>query len=354
VPAPWRTPPPPIRLGRRDALLRRLAPSLLRLPALGLRGVGRVNARGDRLDPQVARMLWLEARVGRVMNPEDAALARSSMRRGVALIDGPTLPVDEVDELRVADDLPARRYAMSGGPRPLLMFLHGGGWVAGDLETHDRFCRRVAREAGAVVVSVDYRLAPEHPFPAALDDVERAWADLARRAASLGADPERLAVGGDSAGGNLSAVLCQRLRDGDAAGPAPALQVLIYPATDFRREAASHREFATGLLLSEDSIDKYKAHYAAPDDLDPRVSPLLHPDRSRLPPAVVATAGFDPLRDEGEAYAEALRTAGVPVEHLDERGLVHGYLQLDHAIPAADAAATALLDAIRRGLSSRR
>jgi acetyl esterase/lipase len=351
---PWRTPPPPIRLGRRDALLRRLAPVVLRLPPLGLRGAGRENARGDRLDPQVARMLWMEARVGRVMNPEDARIARASMRRGVALMDGPTLPVDEVDDLLVAGDLPARRYAMSGGPRPLLMFLHGGGWVAGDLETHDRFCRRVAREADAVVVAVDYRLAPEHPFPQAIDDAERAWADVARRAASLGADPDRLAVGGDSAGGNLSAVLCQRQRDGAAPGPTPALQVLIYPATDFRREAPSHREFATGLLLTEDSITKYKAHYSAPDDLDPRVSPLLHPDLSQLPPAIVATAGFDPLRDEGESYAEALQAAGVPVERLDEAGLVHGYLQLDHAIPAAHAAVTALLAAIRRGLSSRR
>ena len=352
--APWRTTPPPIRLGRRDALLRRAAPLMFGLPSVGLRGPSRMNERGDRLDPQVARMLWLEERVGRVMNPAHAPAARASMRRGIALIDGPTLPVDEVDDLVIADDLPARRYAMAGGPRPLLMFLHGGGWVAGDLETHDRFCRRVAREADAVVVAIDYRLAPEHPFPAAIDDAGRAWADVARRAAALGGDPDRLAVGGDSAGGNLSAVLCQRQRDGEAPGPAPALQVLIYPATDFRRQAASHREFADGLLLTDYSITAYKAHYAAPDDLDPRVSPILHPDLSGLPPAIVATAGFDPLRDEGEAYAAALAAVGVSVEHLSADGLVHGYLQLDAAIDAADQAVGDLLAAIRQGLSSPR
>lgn len=349
----WRMPPPPIRLGRRDALLGRAAPLLLGLPALGSRGGGRKNARGDRLDPQIARMLWLEERVGRTVNAEHPTLARASMRRGIGLIDGPTVPVDEVDDIVIARDLPARRYAMAGGPRPMLMFMHGGGWVAGDLETHDRFCRRVAREAGAVVIAIDYRLAPEHPFPAAIDDAERAWADVARRASSLGGDPGQIAVGGDSAGGNLSAVLCQRLRDGAAPGRLPVLQVLIYPATDFRREAASHREFADGLLLTDDSITKYKAHYSAPDDLDPRVSPLLHPQLAGLPPAIVATAGFDPLRDEGEAYANALGAAGVPVVHLNEAGLVHGYLQLDAAIRAADTAVGDLLAAIRVGLSSR-
>jgi len=243
---------------------------------------------------------------------------------------GPTIPVGRVRELTVdgaTGPLRARHYAPpeSGGPHPLLVFLHGGGWVVGDLDTHDQPCRLLASASGARVLSVDYRLAPEDPFPAPVDDAVAAFRAAVADAARLRSDPARVAVAGDSAGGHLAAVtalVCAR-----EGGPAPAFQLLIYPVTDCVRVAASRRIFAEGFLLTKENMEWYEDQLAPPgvDRGDPRISPLLAPDLDGLAPALVVTAGFDPLRDEGEAYGARLKEAGVRAIVRRYPGYVHGF-----------------------------
>lgn len=227
-----------------------------------------------------------------------------------------------------------RVYRPTGeGPVPIVTFFHGGGWVIGDIDTHDGSCRILSRRTGAVVVSVDYRLAPEHRFPAALDDCEAAVAWVAAHAGELGADPRRLGVAGDSAGGNLAAAVTQRARR--RGGPAIAAQALVYPAVDFTTVRPSLVANGEGYLLTAGAIAWFAAQYLGDHDpADPEASPLLA-DLAGLPPAVVATAEFDPLRDEGRAYAEALGRAGVPVRRLDFPGLVHGFMGLGALSPAS-------------------
>jgi acetyl esterase len=218
-------------------------------------------------------------------------------------------------------------------PAPLITFFHGGGWVIGDIDTHDGSCRLLSRSTGAIVVSVDYRLAPEHRFPAALDDCQAATAWVADHAAELGGDPGRLAVAGDSAGGNLAAAVTQRARAGG--GPAIAAQALVYPAVDFTTARPSLEANGQGYLLTADAIGWFAAQYLGPHDpADPEASPLLG-QLSGLPPAVVAVAEFDPLRDEGIAYAEALMAADVPVQLLEFPGLIHGFMGLGSLSPAS-------------------
>lgn len=344
---PWRGPPQPPQLSLVDAALRALAPWLSTVPASLVTtalGPPPEDDRSRSLDPATHLLLALQ---GSTAGPDTTvAQKRHDMRRGIALIDGPRVPVHSLVETVLADDLPARVYRPSAETDlPWLMFIHGGGWVVGDLDSHDRFCRRLCAEAGLVVVAVDYRLAPESPFPAGLRDIERAWAAVQEAIVRFGGAPGRGGVAGDSAGGNLAAVLCQRTRDGRAPGPVPRCQVLVYPVMDFRRLDRSHRTFADGFLLTAASIDLYKARYAAPDDADPQVSPLLHPDLSRLPPALVVTAGFDPLRDEGERTVHALREAGTPVGWREGAGLVHGFVQMDSVLPAAEQTVAALIAA---------
>jgi acetyl esterase len=217
-----------------------------------------------------------------------------------------------------------QRTVASADPPPLLVFLHGGGWVIGDLDSHDEPCRVLCRFADVAVLAVDYRLAPEHPFPAAVDDACAAFTWARKHAEARGADPARVAVGGDSAGGNLAAVVAQHLR-GDVA--APSAQVLIYPGVDSSRRYPSRERFGTGLLLTDADMTWFDQHYTGGADAsDPRRSPLLAPDLSGLAPAAVVTAAFDPLRDEGEAYAARLRESGVPVLAWRAPGLVHGFL----------------------------
>jgi acetyl esterase len=204
------------------------------------------------------------------------------------------------------------------------VYFHGGGWVVCDLDTHDNGCRFLARESGAAVLSVDYRLAPEHPFPAAVEDAFAAFRWAVENAADFGVDPAVIAVGGDSAGGNLAAVVSQLARDDE--GPAPAFQLLIYPVTDLSTKRLSYELFREGFFLTEPHMDWYRDHYL-PDlesARDPRASPLLADDLSNLAPAYIATAGFDVLRDEGEEYARRLREAGVPVALRRHRNLIHG------------------------------
>lgn len=225
---------------------------------------------------------------------------------------------------------------------PLLVFFHGGGFVIGDLETHDLQARRLCRDVGALVLSVDYRLAPEAPFPAALEDCLAATRQAFVQAQSLGADPARVVVAGDSAGGNLAAVVAQQLRD--AGGPIPAAQLLIYPVTDSSdrhgRVHASRRENAEGYMLTLADMHWFEDHYAGDTDrADPRLSPL-HGELAGLAPAVVVTAEYDPLRDEGEAYARALAGAGVTVRSRRFDGLIHGFFGLGPVSAACDRAVT--------------
>jgi acetyl esterase len=251
-----------------------------------------------------------------------------------------------------AGDIPVRVYVPTDepGPRPALVFFHGGGWVIGSVETHDGTARHLALGSGATVVSVDYRLAPEHPFPAAVDDAVAAVRWVVEQAAELGVDPGRVAVGGDSAGGNLAAVVCQQLVA--AGGPRLRFQLLVYPVTDGSMSHPSIEENAEGYFLTKDTMVWFVGHYLGSTDAkDPYVSPLHAESLADLPPALVITAEFDPLRDEGEAYAAALREAGVEVEAVRYDGQIHGFLGLaallEDGMHALDRAGLAVRAALR-------
>jgi acetyl esterase len=268
------------------------------------------------------------------MTPEGA---RARIRSDAAAVAGRPIALARVEDRTVegaVGPLGARLYVpferAGAEPSPLLLYFHGGGWVVGDLDSHDATCRQLAVSAGVRVLAVDYRLAPEARFPAAADDALAALRWAHAHAAEIGADPARIAVGGDSAGGNLSAVTALRAaRDG---GPAPAFQLLIYPVTDNSARTRSYELFREGFFLTADDMAWYRAHYFGPQEpqlvRDPHASPLLAEDLSGLAPAHVVTAGFDPLRDEGEAYAGRLREAGVRVSVRRHPGLIHGFVNL--------------------------
>lgn len=230
---------------------------------------------------------------------------------------------------------------------PALVFFHGGGWTIGDLDTHDVLCRLLANGARCAVCSVDYRLAPEAPFPAAVDDCVAATRYVTENAAALGIDARRIAVGGDSAGGNLAAVVCLHARDSGAGSI--AFQLLVYPATDQRCGSASHERNAEGYLLTRAAIEYFRGHYVPrpADWADWRASPLLAESHAGLPPALVLTAGFDPLVDEGRAYAERLRACGTAVAYRQYDDMVHGFLLFGGVLDTARAAVQACCDALR-------
>ncbi len=283
--------------------------------------------------------------------------ARASYRDRRGFTQPAPPPVASVQALQAQGPhgaIPLRLYrplgTMADQVLPALVYYHGGGWVIGDLDTHDTLCRELANGSGCAVVSVDYRLAPEHRFPAAVDDAIAAAAWVRREATALRLDPARIAVGGDSAGGNLAAVVAIAARD---AGEAPfAWQLLIYPATDQHRTAPSHERNGQGYLLTTDTMDYFTGHYIpdAAGYADWRASPLLHSDLSRLPPALVLTAGYDPLRDEGLAYAQKLSDAGNRATHLSFERQIHGFILmgkvLDEANDAVRLCAAALRDAL--------
>jgi acetyl esterase len=219
------------------------------------------------------------------------------------------------------------------------VFYHGGGWVIGDLDSHDVVCRKLAHEGELIVISIDYRLAPEHKFPAAVDDAISAAKWVAAHAKALGVDPMRLMVGGDSAGGNLAAVVALAARDGD--GPAIAGQVLIYPATDFAMTHPSHSEPETSILLTHSVIKWFCNHYLGGADITNwKASPARARTLSGLPPAYVLTAGADPLRDEGDEYAKRLKDAGVPVTYRHFPGQFHGFFTMGKLLNQANVAAS--------------
>ncbi|HTU75059.1 MAG TPA: alpha/beta hydrolase [Trebonia sp.] len=293
------------------------------------------------VDPHLAAMLAalaaLEAPPMHEGTPQDGRAAYLYLTQGTRTPEQ-VVPVASVYSLlpRTAGGLRARVYRPEGGgPFPVVAFYHGGGWVIGDLDTHDNMARNICRGAEAVVVSIDYRLAPEHPFPAAAEDAVAAARWIAVHIGGLGGDG-RLAVAGDSAGGNLAAIVAQQLISD---GTTLAGQLLIYPAVDAAGGYPSRSQNGKGYFLEQDTIDWFLGHYAgaSPDASDPRLSPL-HGKLSGLPPAIIVTAEFDPLRDEGEAYGAALQAAGGQADVRRYPGMIHGFFDMGGVSPAAAAA----------------
>jgi acetyl esterase/lipase len=308
------------------------------------------------LDPQAQALLDQMAGSGLpplnslpVADARQAAMALGDMTgapEAVAGVSNRTIPGP-------AGDVPVRIYTPAGTPPfPALVYIHGGGWVIGNLDTHDGVCRSLTNGAGCVVVSVDYRLAPEHKFPAATEDAYAATCWVAAHAPSIGADPARIAVGGDSAGGNLSAVVALMARDRGT--PRLCYQLLVYPVTDAACDTPSYRDNADGYFLTRDMMRWFWNHYlrSAADGENPYASPLRATNLRGLPPALVMTAEFDPLRDEGETYAARLRQADVPVTLSRYDGMIHGFFgmagMIDRAKDAVKEAAAALRRALER------
>ncbi|MCP3985871.1 MAG: alpha/beta hydrolase [bacterium] len=299
-----------------------------------LSGGRAIRIDGQELASEIQLTLFLLARSG---HPSFETLpvpeARRETARTAETFAGPQIPMAQVEPVSIpgpAGDIPARFYVPAGSspPAPLLVFYHGGGWVLCGLDSHDEACRLLAQEAGVRLLSVDYRLAPEHPFPAAPEDALAAFRWAVAESDRLGVDPDRIALAGDSAGGNLTCVVSQlALREG---GPLPAFQMPFYPVTDLSKKHPSYQLFSDGFFLTEKQMDWYRGHYLPNDaaGFDPMASPLLAEDCSGLPPAHIITAGFDPLRDEGEAYARKLEKAGVEVELRRHPHLIHGFANM--------------------------
>jgi acetyl esterase len=307
------------------------------------------------LDPDVQKWLQqVEASGETALDAMSVEDAREYMRTSSAQL-GRLESVPRVEDLVAtgpAGDIPLRLYDPIGtGPLPIVVYFHGGGWVLGGIDTHDGYCRALANASGMMVVSVDYRLAPEHPYPAAAEDAYAATAWLAEHAASLGGDSERIAVAGDSAGGNLAAVTCLMARDRE--GPALRMQVLIYPIVDHDFDTDSYLRNMIGFHLTRDAMiwfwDLYSPEISQRDQ--PYASPLRAVDLTGLPPAMVMTAEYDPLVDEGEAYAQRLEAAGVKVQLKRYPGTIHGFARRingwAHAREALEDVAKALQTAMQ-------
>jgi len=304
---------------------------------------------GQVVDEEIAALLRLDD----VMHDSDhrgrtPAAARARMRESIKICEAPPPPgVTARDDglPGPAGTIPIRCYAPAGvpAPSPGVVYFHGGGWVTGDLETHDAFCRRLAAQARVRVVAVDYRLAPEHPFPAAVEDALAAFRAVASGAVRFGIDPARLGVAGDSAGGNLSSVVSQKTRGEPVV---PAAVGLLYPGLDCTLSSESHRVFGGRYLLTRPMIDWYLGHYVGDDPArrrHPDVSPGLATSVDGLGPHLITVGHFDPLRDEGEAYAHRLAAAGTPVKLVRLPTMIHGFTLLGGASPAALAATEAFI-----------
>ena len=305
------------------------------------------------LDPQAKAVLDQFASMGGPQLHEMSVAQARELILGMVALAGEPESIARVENRTVpgsAGEIPVRIYTPVGtAPFPVLVYFHGGGWVIGNLDTHDGICRSLANRVGCLVVSVDYRLAPEHRFPAAPEDCYAATRWLAEHAGSLGGDKGRIAVGGDSAGGNLAAVVALMARD--RGGPKLAFQLLVYPATDTDFETRSYRENSEGYFLTRADMVWFWNHYAPRDEdrRNPYAAPLRAASLRGLPPALVITAEFDPLCDDGNAYAGRLREDGVPVRLSQQDGLIHGFFQMgaviDRGRASVDEASRALKDA---------
>jgi acetyl esterase len=315
---------------------------------------------GQRLAPDIHTLLWLDRLVsdgepGEKKSVEETRADR--LKEAQIVAHRPPIAMARVESVSIPGPggmLDARLYvpAAPDEPSPLLVYFHGGGWVVGGLDTHDDPCRFLAAHSGVRILSVDYRLAPEHPFPAAAEDAFAAYEWATANAELLGADPGRIGVGGDSAGANLAAAACLTAR---VAGlPLPAMQLLIYPVAETAGTARSRQTFGEGFMLTRADMDWFENHYLPPgvNRGDPRVALLEADDLSGLPPAYVATAGFDPLRDEGEAFARRLQEAGVRVALRRHPGLIHTFLNLTAICPTAREAMLEAAGALRMGLGA--
>jgi acetyl esterase/lipase len=308
------------------------------------------------LDPDIRRLLETVFLVPPGAATPDVAQLRAAAEEAPRLLGGEPKAIASVQNAQApgsAGSIPVRIYRPAPTPAlPLVLFAHGGGWVTGSLDSHDYLCRILARALNAVLVAVDYRCAPEHVYPAALDDFEAAWRWVRARAPALGADGARFAVAGDSSGGNLAAALTLRLRASRA--PQPQLQLLLYPALDASCSRASYREFATGYNLAGAQMAWYWDLYrgGAPSDA-PELSPLSARELSEVAPAVIAVAEADVLRDDGLDYAQRLAEAGVPVRLVRCEGMIHGFLRWTGAVPAARRWIDAIAAAARELLESR-
>jgi len=307
----------------------------------------------EKLDPHVRAYLEAAAALnGPPVHTLSPAEFRALALEGLQTEGGQPEAVASIQNVMIPGplgDIPVRIYTPVGdGPHPGMVYFHGGGWVVCNLDTHHVICTAIARRAGAVVVSVDYRLAPEHKFPAAVIDSYAATVWVADNAAKLGIEPSRLTVGGDSAGGNLATVISLKARDEQ--GPPIALQVLVYPVTDLSRlDTPSYQEFADGYDLTKAAMEWFRDHYLrTPEDaFHPHVSPLHAQNLSGLPPALILTAECDPLRDEGEAYARSLELAGTQVSLTRYAGMIHPFFSLSGIIPKALDAIQQVADAVR-------
>ena len=326
-----------------------------------------ITVDGNTLDTTLQLMFAAQRATGAsgLVASHDPAVARAQLRALAGMLDiDIEVGVSDLSIAGAAGPIPSRHYrprdagfevAGPAAPAPLLVFYHGGGFVIGDLDTHDGLCRLIARDAGVHVLSVGYRLAPEHKAPAAVEDAFAAYRWATDHAAELGADPGRVAVGGDSAGGNLATLVCHLARD--AGVTLPALQLLIYPVTNLRGETRSQTLLAEGYFLAKRDMDWFMDNYlsgAEVEGTDPRLSPLLAGDLSGLPPALVLTAGFDPLRDEGNQYAAAMRAAGTTVDHRQMGSLTHGFINFFPLGGGSGGSATAtaqMISALRAHLS---
>lgn len=337
---------------------RHLVRALMRLPEgiqSRLAGPKPIESDGSTLHPELRLLLKLRELAGsRRLCDLPPKITRRQLARERLIHCAKPIPVGQVRDFVIPGtsshpSIPVRHYVpgeLGDKAPPLLVFLHGGGFVLCDLDSHDEACRFLCSQVGIQILAVDYRLAPEFPFPAALEDAETAFSWAVRHAESLGADPKRVMIGGDSAGGNLAAALAHQCRE--TGGEVPFLQFLIYPAVDRTTEYESLTRFGSGFLLTRADIDWFTQQYAqGVDPSDPRCYPLFAKDLSGLAPALVVTAGFDPLRDEGEAYARHLQSAGTRCELIRSPRMLHGFINLIGVSPACRSALGQVADRLK-------